>query len=256
MTRIQSILFLFILILLNACVANNPLRGSDADIARANVNLAAEYYRLGRVEYALESVKKALKADSTSVEANSLIAQIYSQIGESKLAQKFFEVAAEHAQFDTLIYGQVHNNFGTFLCLNDKSFDAEAQFILAAENKLYRTPAAAYENAAFCVLGRPDTKKAMKYFEAALAIEPNLSKSLYQMARLSLNEKEYEKAALFAEKLNSAGIVSSEVLMLSVQSQLALGETQKARRFFEQIKKEFPNSTEANSSWEAILSRQ
>lgn len=259
MTLAQPLLMVFLLITLSACVTNvsdGPSTGSGAEIARANINLAAEYYRLGRIEYALESAKKALKADSTSVEANSLIASIYSQFGEPKLAQQFFEAAVEYAKFDAVIYGQVHNNFGIFLCSNDRSFDAEAQFLLAAKNKLYRTPEAAYENAALCVLNRPDVQKAKKYFTAALAINPNMPKSLFQMALLSFNEKKHKKTVFFVGKLNSVGVISPEVLMLGLQSQLALGETKKARVFFEQLKREFPNATEAGLSWESMLSHQ
>ena len=239
------LLLIALLSLLNACVVVGQQKGSDSDIARVNVDLAAEYYRQGRLDYALENLKKAVKAEPESVDANILIALVYSRIDKPALAREHFEIAAEYVPSDSNKYGQVHNNFGAFLCTNGQYIEAQEHFELAIENRLYNTPEAAYENAGLCALNRPDIAKARLYFNQALEINPNLPQALIEIAKLDFEAKKYAEAQLILAHFHKVNEVISRSLWLASQVELGLGNKNKAQKLLAQLKKDFPDSVEA-----------
>lgn len=239
------ILFIVFLCQLSACVVIGQHKGTNEEIARVNVDLAVEYYNQNRLDVALTNLKKALAADDESVEANSLIALVYDRLEEKGLAEKYFEMAVKYVQSDSLMYGQIHNNFGVFLCQNDKSLVAEEHFMLAINNKLYESPASAYENAGLCVLTRSDVKKAYLYFEKALENNPKMARSLFEKAKIDFELKKYEQAQealLNFHKINKA---VPQSLWLASEVEIALGNKNKAQKLLTQLKHDFPDSKEA-----------
>ena len=235
-------------LLLVACVVVGQHKGSDEEIARANVDLAAEYYRQGRMDFALSNAKKAVRADPESVDANILIALIYSRIDEKALAREHFESAAEYVQSDSATYGQVHNNFGAFLCANDQYIEAQEHFSLAVDNKLYQTPEVAYENAGLCALNRPDVDNARLYFNEALKIKPNMPRALIEMAKLDIEMKKYADAKSVLQRFHKANETNSQSLWLAFQVEHGLGNKDKAQKLLAQLKKDFPDSLEAKGN--------
>ncbi len=257
MNKLPTLVAILFLSLLSACVVvGGQQKGTGAEISQANVALATEYYRLGRMALALENLKVALAADPSSVEANSLIALVYNQIDETSLAQAHFEKATKLVTRDTTLYGQVHNNYGTFLCSNNQSDLAEKHFILAAKNKLYQTPKLAYENAGLCALNKPDLVKARKYFTAALAIDSKMPRVIFAIAKLNFDEKKYQQALAFLMQLHQANEVTPQTLLLASKSELALGNKNRARALLDELASQFPDSNEAknrNSGWKGSL---
>lgn len=241
----NRLLLLMLLFSLNACVVIGQHKGSDDEVARANVNLAAEYFRQDKLDYALSNLKKALKADPLHVEANTLIALVYNRLNERALAQEHFEIAAEHVMSDTNLYGQVHNNFGAFLCSHNQYFDGEEHIMLAIENKLYESPEAAYENAGLCALGRADAKAARLYFDKALAISPNMPRTLLEIAKLNYDEKKYLEAQSFLQRFHKINPPVAQSLWIASQVEFALGNKEKAQKLLAQLQQDFPESSEA-----------
>ena len=88
--HLMAFFLMLSLFLLNACVVTGQQKGTDDEIVRANVDLAAEYYRVGKIEFALQSVNKALKVDPEHVEANMLIALIYIGLESNEKAKKYY----------------------------------------------------------------------------------------------------------------------------------------------------------------------
>lgn len=231
--------------LLVACVVVGQHKGSDDEIARVNVDLAAEYYRQGRMDIALSNLKKALRADPESVDANVLIALVYSRIDKNKLAREHFETAVEYVSSDTADYGQVHNNFGAFLCANGHYLEAQEHFSLAIENKLYQTPEVAYENAGLCALNKPDKAQAQIYLNEALKINPNMPRTLIEVASLDIEMKKYADALSVLRRFHKANDVNSRSLWLAYQAESGLGHNDKAQILLTQLRKDFPDSVEA-----------
>lgn len=258
MSNYSTLIALSFLSLLSACVVvgGGQQKGTGSEIAQANVALAAEYYRLDRIALALENLKVAVIADPSSVEAHSLIALIYYQIDETDLAQTHFETATELVPRDTTLYGQVHNNFGSFLCSNNQSDKAENHFLLAAKNKLYQTPELAYENAGLCALEASKLVKARKYFTAALTIDSTMSRANFAIAKLNFGEKKYQQTLDALMQLHQTNGITPQSLLLASKSARALGNTSEAQTLFDELKSQFPESNEARnktSDWKGNL---
>lgn len=242
------------LILLNACVVVGQHKGTDEEIAKVNVDLAAEYYRQDRLDIALANLKKALDADASSVEANTLIALVYNRLDEKSLAQEHFEIALEHVASDTVSYGLVHNNYGAFLCANEQYLDAEEHFLLSVGNKLNQNPDAAYENAGLCFLKRPDLEKAHFYFEKALEINPKMPRAILELAEIDFQLKKYGQAQSSLLRFHKINEAVSQSLWLSVKVETAMGNKDKAQKLLTQLKRDFPASKEvANIAGDSLV---
>ena len=235
---------ILMMVLLNACVVVGQHKASSDEVAKANVDLAAEYYRIGQLETALSTVNKALDADPEFVEANTLIALIYTQLNKNEKAKEHYEIAIEHVDSDTVLYGQVHNNYGAFLCADKQYSSAEEHFLLAIENKLYKSPSAAYENAAFCALEQKDNKKARLYFNKVLEISTKTDRVLIEIAKLDILEENFMDALVSINRFHKMHKPVAQSLWVALQAEVALGNTNKAQKLLTQIKQEFPESAE------------
>jgi type IV pilus assembly protein PilF len=92
--------------------------------------------------------------------------------------------------------GDVHNNFGTFLCRHGEYKEAIKHFMLAINDQEYLDSAAAYENAGLCALKIPDKKLALSYFNHAIRADPNHPSALIEAATLNYEDKNYRDAKL------------------------------------------------------------
>ena len=70
----------------------------------------------GKLELAFEKLEKALKFDSSYVDAHTVIAVLYERINDQRKAAEHYKRAAELAPRN----GAVNNNYGTFLCRTGK----------------------------------------------------------------------------------------------------------------------------------------
>lgn len=233
---------------LSGCVSVSSTKASPSEITKAHVNLSAEYYRLGRMEPALAAAKKAVAADDESVAANSMLALIYQTLEEPALAEAHFVKATEYVLDDTSEFGRVHNNYAVFLCRNDRFLDAETHFLLAANNKLYRTPQGAYENAGVCFLKKGKVKEAVTYFRKALALSPNMPRSLFALAKAQYNAGKYLSARRYFQRYHAVSAGSAQSLYMAMTVERKLGEAEQALRIKTELKKRFPDSQEVKDS--------
>jgi type IV pilus assembly protein PilF len=124
--------------------------------------------------------------------------------------------------------------------------------MLAVDNKMYKTPASAYENAGLCALDNADTEKASSYFNEALKINANMPRSLFEMAKLNYNKKSFSKAQQYLKRFHKLNKPLSQSLWLSFQIESALGHHQNAQKSLKQLKVDFPNSMEAAKAPESF----
>lgn len=251
----NSILIVILVVsLVSACVNVNNKKGEPEEIAQAHVALGGEYYRQRRLDLALESLKKALDADPQSVEANSMIALVYEDLDEPKLAQEYFERAIEYVSTDSPLYGGVHNNYGSYLCGKGSRLSAEEHFLKAVNNKLYKTPEIAFENAGICALESERKQEASEYFQQALKIQPNMLRSLFEMAKLQYEKSDYLSARNFIQRFHSLSAPTAASLLLSFRNEDKLGSKEEAIKVFEQLQTSFPKSQEFNVAKKIVVS--
>lgn len=228
-----------------ACVSTSSSPGDKVSMQQAsqyNVELGVAYMQQGRRDLAMQKLQLALKQNPDNASAYMSLGLLYNAMGDLPRADDNFQTALRKGPDDP----QIENNYAVFLCQRGKPKQSEKYFLEAAQNPLYPTPEAAYTNAGVCANRIPDPGAAAQYFQKALNVNPNFPEALYQMARLSYQQKNYLGARAFIERFSSAAPQPRpEVLLLGVRTERALGNNQDAANYAKQLVKLFPNSPEA-----------
>lgn len=231
-------------LLLSGCVSTSSTPDNKVSLKQAsqdNVSLGVGYLQQGRRDLAMQKLQLALQQDPDNANAYSALGLLYNSSGDIERADENYREALDKAPDDP----QIQNNYAVFLCQQGKPKESEKYFIEAAQNPLYPTPEAAYANAGVCANLIPDTVTAEQYFRKSLAINPNYPTSLYQMARLSFDQKQYRNALIYIQRFESASPTPRpEVLLLGVRTENALGYKQGAEGYAKKLRILFPNSPE------------
>ena len=256
----KNILFLIaVLLLATACATSNnvdaPL-SENQKAAEINTQLGARYLAQQEYKLADEKLRRAMKQNPQYATAHWVFALLQERIGENEIAEKHFRKAISLDPKDS----RAHNNYGTFLCNQDRPLEAEKEFMLAIEDPLYTEAAAAYANAGTCMLKVPDNAKAEEYFNKSLERNASQRSALFQMGRLAFERQEYEQASYYFQKYESVAKHSSQSLWMAYQTETNLGNPVKAEDYANQLKKSFPASQEARllaeSYWNASKQQQ
>ncbi len=172
------------IVLLSGC--SSLQKNSDIDekkntrIAEINIQLGVAYLQQGDVQRAKQKLLYALQTAPTLPEAWYSMAYFHEVTGHKD------EAKIEYLKAIAIIpnRGDVHNNYGTFLCRNGNYLESIQEFVNAAKDPEYLEMPSAYENAGLCALKIPDTKLAIKYFSQALQGDPNREVSITELKKL------------------------------------------------------------------------
>lgn len=239
--------FLAVIVLavaLGAC-ASGPEREAERartqQIVHTQVQLAAGYIERGQLDIARQHLDKALELDADSSAANSLMGVLQWRLERYDEAERHFRrsLRSEPPEPD------LQNNYAVFLCARGKFDEAVKLFGEVARNPGYRTPAAAYENAGLCLMRKPAPAAAEQYFRKALERNPQQSKSLLNMARLSHNKGQNLAARGFMQRYLQTSPDSAESLLLATQIERALRDRNAEASYALRLRNKFPNSPEA-----------
>lgn len=226
-----------------ACTNTAKVRDEDSQATRAasvNVQLGAGYLKQGKNELALSKLNRALEQDPKLPSAHYVIAILYEHLGEFEKADTHYRRAVELAPLDP----EAHNNYGTFLCGQNRLKEADAQFLAALKDPLYKTPEFAYTNAGVCAMKIPDEVKAEGYFRQALQANPLFGSALLEMARLNFNKGNYLPARGYLQRHTEVARKSPAAMWLGVRIERALGDNVTAESYAKALKTDFPNSRE------------
>jgi type IV pilus assembly protein PilF len=231
-------------IALSAC-NTNPVRnethpGAETP-AQINLKLGVEYMRRGIYDLALTKLQRALEYDPKLPDAHNAIAILYSQLGETQLADEHYQRALYLAPNDS----KSLNNYGAFLCDQGRYEEADKYFLRAINNPLYAARGQAYENVALCALRIPDLDKAEEYMRKALEINPTLPKSLYQMANLSFDKGGYLSARAYLQRYLEVASHTPDSLWLCVRVERELGDRSAEASCALVLERKYPDSREA-----------
>lgn len=242
---LKNILLLSLfLIALIGCVTTDSAdapAGPNKKAAEINTELGVKYLSRGELELADMKLRRALQQDPSSATTNWVFALLQERIGENEVAEKHFRKAISLDPKDS----RAHNNYGTFLCNQNRVQEAEKEFLLAIENPLYAQAGSAYANAGICVLKIPDKVKAEMYFKDCLRINPSQHEALFHMAQLSFERQEYELAMDYIRRYEQVARHTPESLWIAFQSESNLGHTAKVDEYANKLKKLYPSSQEA-----------
>lgn len=148
--------------------------------AQINTQLALNYIAENNMILAKEKLLLALKQDPHSSNTHAVMAYYLERAHEFKAAEEYYKKAiilAEHK-------GAAENNYGTFLCRQNRYLESEAYFKKAVHDPTYINTAKSYENAGRCAEQSGEPKKAKDYYKKALEHDPLLLSAQIAMNRL------------------------------------------------------------------------
>jgi len=226
------------------CVASSVRdldQAKQAQLVATNVQLANGYLQRGQLDFAKEKLDKALAIDADNSQANNMMAVLQWRFKNYDAAEEHFRRAVREDQKNS----EAQNNFGAFLCERNRVDEAEKWFRKAVANPLYKTPAAAYENAALCFYKVKAYAKAESNFREALAIDSGLPNSLYHMARIAYDSGRTLAARGFLQRHFHASQDTPQALLLAVRVERKLKNKDDEASYAVRLRGKFPTSPEA-----------
>ena len=239
-----SLLILSLTLGLSSCSLNEE----DKKAADYNADLGIRYLQKGRLKLANEKLLKALEQNPQSAKSNHYYALLQQRLKQNTKAGLYFAKAVQYAPKDS----EIHNNYGQFLCENNRPKQGLKQFSIALNDPLYSTPEYAYTNAGICLRKLNNTTKAEEYFRTALKKSPSFPSALLQMAILYKDKRNYPKAQAFMMRYEGVGRSSPEALQACIDINSKVGLSAKAASCRTALLRLFPSSKEAEQISSAL----
>lgn len=225
---------------LGACVSNDGGRAvNNVAASRDNVRLGIAYMNQGKMEQAKEKLERAAKQDPKSADAQFALAELNSRLNRTKEADANYRAAMQLAP-DKL---EIVNGYAVFLCTSGEVDKGVAQFERLMNNPLYGRQPAAATNAGRCLRDQKRHADSVRYFETALAKQPDWLEAVAQLAdvQIMLGNPEAARKAVndYLSMRNNAA-----VLVIGVRAAVAEGNCSAAHTYATKLRGDFPNSRE------------
>ncbi|MBC7499825.1 MAG: type IV pilus biogenesis/stability protein PilW [Herminiimonas sp.] len=208
--------------------------------ARIRLQLAIGYYEQRQLNTALDEIKQALVADPNFAEAFSVRALIYMDMGETRLAEDNFAQAMRLSPNN----GDLSNNYGWFLCQNDRAAQAIPYFEAALKNKTYQSPGKALNNAGVCSMKLKDMAAAERYFTQAFQYDPGNSSANVNLAKIYYERGDFERSRFYIGRVAKTDALTADVLWTAIKIERKIGDRTAESSLVTQLRRRYPNSPE------------
>lgn len=214
---------------------------SNSEKAQLNMQMGVRYMELGMLDVAQEKLKLAEDLDSSNAEIHNALAIFYERVKNYDEAIDHYKSALsrEPDNFST------KSNYGRLLCEQGKLDKATELLREALDSPMNNRVWLAQTNMGLCQLKQGQTAQAEGYFRQALQGNAEYAPALQEMQKISYHNQQYMSARAFLERYLGVAKHTSETLWLGYQTERALGNSQGAEDFREQLLKLFPASKEA-----------
>lgn len=228
--------------LLVGCVTvketSNKKEFNSIDASEARIALGLRYLETGQWQRARENLEQALIYGPKHYRAQNAMAYYYQRVDEPDAAEAMYKQALQ----DSPKSGDTLNNYGVFLCSEQRYDEATAAFLKAIEQPDYYLTSASYENAALCSLDNGNKQLALRYFEKALSHDPYRPKSMLQLAQMKIEFQNYKDARAMLLKFNKRYGYKADSLWLLIQLENQAGRLTQADKYAVLLKQQFPDS--------------
>lgn len=208
--------------------------------AAIRMQLAVGYYQQGQLKVALEEIRRVLQISPDMVDAFSLRALIFMNMGEKQLAEENFQQALKLAPANS----DVGNNYGWFLCLEGREKQGLIYLDKAIKDPAYTAPGKAYNNAGLCSLRIKDAVGAERYFMQGLREDPSNPAINANLAQVLYDRGEYTSAQFYIKRVLKFDVLAANVLWLAVKIEKKLGDEAAVASLSTQLRRRHPNSKE------------
>ena len=243
---LRAALYLFVVCLLAGCVrtggAVDPLSTEKGrETARdAYIQLGIGQLQQGSTEKAKDPLRKALELDPSSAEAHAILALVFQQEMEPKLADEHYRKAIALSKGEA----RLHNNYGSFLFEQKEYAKAAEQFAIASKDTLYSERSRVFENLGMTSLQLGQREEAKKYFTRALRMNSSRPIALLSMAQISYAEGQYVPAQSYYQNFSKQSRQSPESLLLGIRLAKVFEDRDQAASLGLQLKRLYPGTPE------------
>jgi type IV pilus assembly protein PilF len=244
-----------LLITLTACVTETTGRvlneENPEEAADLNVQLGIGYLRQGDWQSARVKLEKATEQDPENAVAHRALGLVYENLDDIDGAERHYRRAVSLTPNDP----DALNSLAVFLC-KDASRREEAlkifdQALSIPLSETYSNKAMIYTNAGVCMKGL-DLAKAEDYMRAALAVDPQYSDALLQLADVAYRRGNFLQSRAFLERHMSVSAPSPGALWLGVRVENAMNNFRAADQYGNQLRVSFPESVETRQLLEQL----
>ncbi|MBI3728636.1 MAG: type IV pilus biogenesis/stability protein PilW [Burkholderiales bacterium] len=208
--------------------------------ASIRMELAIGYYQQGQQKVALEEIRQALLISPDLVDAFSLRALIFMDMGDKQLAEDNFLHALKLSPGNS----DIGNNYGWFLCLNGREKQGLVYLETAIKDPAYNAPVKALNNAGLCSLRMKDPIGAERYFMQGLREDAGNPLINANLAQVLYNRGEYKQARFYIGRVLKFEVLAADVLWLAMKIEKKLGDEAALNSLGTQLRRRHPNSKE------------
>jgi len=242
MKRIVLLVSLTLSLVLTGCTSSPSREGVDTEkAAEANADLGLRYMMQGNYELAMTKLKRALSYDSDHVAANHYLAELYRRLERYDDADKHYRHALDYAKDDA---SSLHNNYGVFLCGQDRFDEGIEQLQQVLKNPVYPRRDQVFENIGLCLDRKGEPEQAEDYLRKGLQLNPYSPKSLLAMARLTFAKQKYLSTRGYLQRYSEVARHTAESLWLGIQVERVLGDKNALASYGLSLKGNFPDAPE------------
>ncbi|MBS1175150.1 MAG: lapB 3 [Burkholderiaceae bacterium] len=230
---------------LSACAGVGVRADAAHNQARAHTELAARYYQVGQVAVAVQEAQIAVASDANYVPAQTLLALIYAELRQNKLADAHFERALSLSAAQGVSNTDLRNSYAWYLCQSNRAEQGLQELSAVLNDPLYGSLDKALVNASVCAARANKFDMATSYINAALDMRPNFPVAVLYRAHIELSTNRLKQARADSQLAQKLLGDTPEVLWL--MTRLERTSISGVSNASERLLKNFPTSVEA--SW-------
>ena len=209
--------------------------------ANNRVKLALVYLENENMQQAKANLEKALEYQPKSPKIHRIFAYYYQKVNEPEIAERYYKKALSLDSKDADTY----NNYGRFLCIQERYKEAEEAFLTAIKQSSYSGVANTYENAGICAENAQAFDKAIYYYGYALSHNPHKSYLNLLLARLNIDKKEFKTARSNLYNYSKKSKDSAESLWQWIRLSYATEKNASMNKYAGKLLSDFPESQQA-----------